>query len=166
MIAPPSAVTTSLPSSSVVVTSRLVAATSVGSPTADAELAPSESRGESSLDLEGIRVTLSELGKSKSAESEKNQDIDDSNLPDLIKQMLKLIRDLKQQIDQKMVELQAVTGDKGMTPDEQQVRMQALQSELATLNGALSSAYGSLATAMRDMQLSSADMQTAMELLL
>ena len=80
--------------------------------------------------------------------------------------MLKLIRDLKLQIDQKMLELQAVSGDKGMTSDEQQLRMQALQSELATLNGALSSAYGSLTKAMRDMQLSSADMQTAMELLL
>lgn len=130
--------------------------------------APDSSKGgsESAFDLEGIRVTLSELGKSKSEASQKNQDIDDSNLPDLIKQMLKLIRDLKLQIDQKMLELQAVSGDKGMTSDEQQLRMQALQSELATLNGALSSAYGSLTKAMRDMQLSSADMQTAMELLL
>lgn len=131
-----------------------------------AHAAPDSSKGESALDLEGIRVTLSELGKSKSAASQKNQDIDDSNLPDLIKQMLKLIRDLKLQIDQKMLELQAVSADKGMTSDEQQLRMQALQSELATLNGALSSAYGSLTKAMRDMQLSSADMQTAMELLL
>lgn len=132
----------------------------------DSALGSSDAAGGGSLGLEGIRVTLSELGKSKSAASQKNQDIDDSTLPDLIKQMLKLIRDLKLQIEQKMVELEAVTGSRGMSSDEQQVRMQALQSELATLNGALSGAYASLAEAMRDMQLSSADMQTAMELVM
>lgn len=125
-----------------------------------------ESKSGKTLDLEGIRVTLSALGKSKAGEGQKNQDIDDSSLPDLIKQMLKTIRDLKLQIEQKMAELQAAKGDRGMSPDEQQLRLQALQSELAMLNGALSNAYATLAKAMQDMQLSPSDTQTAMGFIL
>jgi hypothetical protein len=43
-------------------------------------------------------VSLSELGRARSAAAEKNGDIDDSDLPDEIKQTLKLIRQLKAQI--------------------------------------------------------------------
>lgn len=116
-------------------------------------------------DPEGIRVTLSELGKSKSGASQRKSAIDESNLPELIKQILKTIRELKLQLDQKLAELQAVMGDGALAPEEKQSRLQALQSELATLSGALSSAYSSLSKAMRDMQLSDTDIQTALSLL-
>lgn len=60
---------------------------------------------------DSLRVSLSELGKARSAAAQKNQDIDDSSLPDLIKDLLKRIRALKEQIEVKKEELNAVMSD-------------------------------------------------------
>lgn len=102
--------------------------------------------------FDGLRVTLSELGKARSAA--KNDDIDEAELPDDIKEILKMIRALRQQIAEKKAELQALAAEAGMDPELKQARVDALQTELASLQGALSSAQANLAAALKDQRLS------------
>ncbi|UUY07239.1 hypothetical protein LRS11_15565 [Pseudomonas sp. J452] len=108
---------------------------------------------------DGLRVSLSELGRVRS--STKNADIDESNLPDSVKELLRLIRALKQQIAEKQAELEALMAEPGLAPEIRQLRVEALRSELASLQGALSSASANLLKAMREAGLSDEQMQTA-----
>lgn len=111
---------------------------------------------------EGLRVSLSELGRSLSAKTEKkNQDIDESGLPDSIKQLLKMIRELKAQIAAKEAELKALMADQNLAPEARQVQLEALQSELAMLNGAWASANANLIKQLQEQSLSDEQMLTA-----
>lgn len=101
---------------------------------------------------DGLRVTLSELGRVRA--TAKNDDIDEADLPDNIKEILKLIRALRQQIAEKQAELQALMAEAGMDPQLTQVRVEALRGELASLQGALSTAQTSLVKALKDERLS------------
>lgn len=112
----------------------------------------------------GAFVSLSELGKTKAKQAEKNREIDDSNLPDIIKQMLKTIRDLKQQIADKQAEIDKAKQD-GLQSEQQQEKLQLLQTELNMLNGALVSAQQGLNKAMQQQKLSDEQIQTALSLL-
>lgn len=104
----------------------------------------------------GVKVSLSAVGLARSKEAEnKNADIDESNLPDEIKQLLKMIRELKAQLAQKMAELQALMAEGDMEDDAQQAKVRALQTEVGSLNGALSSANAQLVKVMRDQKLTS-----------
>ena len=102
---------------------------------------------------DGLRVTLSELGKVRAAAA-KNSDIDEADLPDNIKEILKMIRELRQQIAEKQAELQALMAEAGMDPQVRQMRVEALRGELASLQGALSTAQASLVDALKDKRLS------------
>ena len=108
---------------------------------------------------DGLRVSLSELGKARSAASQKNRDIDESSLPDAIKQILKMIRALKAQIAQKKAELTALMADQSLDADTRRLRIEALQGELASLQGALSSASAMLLKTVREQGLSAQQMQ-------
>lgn len=111
---------------------------------------------------EGLRVSLSELGRSLSAKTEKkNQDIDESGLPDSVKQLLKMIRELKAQIAAKEAELKALMADQNLAPEARQVQLEALQSELAMLNGAWASANANLIKQLQEQSLSDEQMLTA-----
>lgn len=110
-------------------------------------------------------VSLSELGKAKAKQAEENKDIDDSNLPDIIKQMLKTIRDLKQQIAGKQAEIDKAKQD-GLQSEQQQEKLKLLQTELSMLNSALGSAQRSLNKAMQQQELSDEQIQTALSLML
>ncbi|MFV0456548.1 MAG: hypothetical protein ACK5NQ_16460 [Pseudomonas sp.] len=112
---------------------------------------------------EGLRVSLSELGRSLSAKSaeEKNQDIDESGLPDSIKQLLKMIRELKAQIAAKEVELKTLMADQNLSPEARQAQLEALRSELAMLNGAWASANANLIKQLQEQGLSDEQMLTA-----
>ncbi|GLZ89112.1 hypothetical protein Pres01_51630 [Metapseudomonas resinovorans] len=101
---------------------------------------------------QGIRVSLSELGKTRAAQ--KNDDIDQSSLPDGIKELLKLIRALKAQIAERQAELEAIAADQSLDEETRLQRLEALRGELASLQGALSSANLNLAKAIRDAGLS------------
>ena len=102
---------------------------------------------------DGLRVTLSELGKVRAAAA-KNNDIDEADLPDNIKEILKMIRELRQQIAEKQAELQALMAESGMDPEAKQMRLDMLRGELASLQGALSTAQASLVEALKDKRLS------------
>ncbi|WP_177410183.1 hypothetical protein [Pseudomonas sp. LFM046] len=97
---------------------------------------------------EGIRVSLSNLGKTSAPQ--KNDDIDESSLPDGIKELLKLIRALKAQLAERQAELDAIAADG--TLDVQ--RLEAVRSQLNALRSALTSAQLNLAKAVREAGLS------------
>ena len=111
---------------------------------------------------EGLRVSLSELGRNLSAKTEKkNRDIDESGLPNSIKQLLKMIRELKAQIAAKEAELKALMADQNLDPEARQVKAEALQSELAMLNGAWASANANLIKQLLEQGLSDEQMLAA-----
>jgi hypothetical protein len=115
---------------------------------------------------DSLRVSLSELGKARSAAAQKNQDIDDSSLPDLIKGLLKRIRALKEQIEAKKEALNAVMSDQSLDPDAKRLKIETLQSELASLQGALSSAHATLLKTLREQGLTDQQMQEVSSLLM
>lgn len=115
----------------------------------------------SSIDASGrIKVSLSSIGKELSLTSQqankraRDKDIDDSSLPDGIKDLLKRIRDLKEQIQQKMLELQRIQASSKGSEVEKMQELERVQSELTSLNGALTSAHAMLNKVMNDSELS------------
>lgn len=111
---------------------------------------------------ESLRVSLSELARTRA--SAKNEDVDEAELPDNIKEIVKLIRALRQQIAEKQAELQALAADGDMDPELRQVKAEALRSELATLQSALTSAQFELADALKDKRLSDDQRMQALKL--
>ncbi|WP_256205937.1 MULTISPECIES: hypothetical protein [unclassified Pseudomonas] len=111
-------------------------------------------------------MSLSAVGLARSKEAEnKNADIDESNLPDEIKQLLKMIRELKAQLAQKMAELQALMAQGDMEDDAQQAKVRALQTEVGSISSALSSANAQLVKVMRDQKLTSEQSATVASLM-
>ncbi|AEB58123.1 Uncharacterised protein [Ectopseudomonas mendocina] len=119
-----------------------------------AESSPEEVR-------EGLRVSLSQLGKSMSAKSEENEDIDKSDLPQAIKDLLKMIRELRAQIVEKQAQIEAIMSDQSLDAEAKRQKLEGLQSELASLNSALTSANANLIKLMRDNNLTDTQKQTA-----
>jgi len=100
---------------------------------------------------EGIKVTISADAFRAAQVKSSDSDIDDSGLDDSVKQMLKTIRALKQQIDEKLAELQAVAMDQSLTPEERQAKVANLQTAISSLQAGLITAQTSLAKAMKGM---------------
>lgn len=108
---------------------------------ADATEQPSDKRPA------GIQVSLSETGMAKSAEEKRanaNSDIDNSGLPDATQKLLKMIREIKQKIEEKQAELQAAMTDQSLTPEARRDKVGALQTELGTLIASLATASNAL----------------------
>ncbi|TFW45396.1 hypothetical protein PspCFBP13506_04430 [Pseudomonas sp. CFBP13506] len=100
----------------------------------------------------GVSVTISGAAmKAAAAQKTSNNDIDDSGLADNVKQLLKMIRDIKKQIAEKQAEMAAVMADKNLSPEQARARLAGLQSALSGLQAGLTSAQASLAKAMKDM---------------
>ncbi|CAM3800044.1 hypothetical protein [Ectopseudomonas alcaliphila] len=110
---------------------------------------------------EGLRVSLSELGKSMSAKPDKNEDIDNSDLPKAIKDLLKMIRELRAQIAEKQAQIDAIMSDQSLDAEAKRQQIEGLQTELASLNSALTTANANLIKLMRENGLSSEQMQAA-----
>ena len=92
-------------------------------------------------------VDISPLGRSLSAQSSqrtKNGDIDNSDLPDAVKTLLKMIRELRAALEKKMQELREVQADMSLTPEQKKERMQMIQTEISGLSSALVGATQSL----------------------
>ncbi|MBH3339004.1 hypothetical protein I5L51_07745 [Pseudomonas mendocina] len=119
-----------------------------------AERSPEEVR-------EGLRVSLSELGKNMSAKPDKNEDIDKSELPQAIRDLLKMIRELRAQIAEKQAQIDAIMSDQSLDAEAKRQQLDGLQTELASLTGALTSANANLIKLMRESGLSSEQMQAA-----
>lgn len=86
-------------------------------------------------------VDISPLGRSLAAQSsqrtDKNADIDNSDLPDAIKTLLKMIRELRAALEKKMQELREVQADMSLTPEQKKERMQMIQTEISGISSAL-----------------------------
>ena len=76
---------------------------------------------------DSLRVSLSEQGKARSAAAQKNRDIDESSLPDVVKDLLKRIRELKAQIEAKRNELKEVMQDQSLDPEAKRIKIETLQ---------------------------------------
>lgn len=86
-------------------------------------------------------VDISPLGRNLAAQSsqrtDKNADIDNSDLPDAVKTLLKMIRELRAALEKKMQELREVQADMSLTPAQKKERMQMIQTEISGLSSAL-----------------------------
>lgn len=102
--------------------------------------------------IEGVTVTISAAAfKAAGAPKSANADIDDSGLDDNVKEALKMIRKLKQQIAEKMAELQAIAADKSLTPEQARAKTANVQGAISSLQAGLMTAQTSLAKAMKTM---------------
>lgn len=109
----------------------------------------------------GMTVNLSAPGLIKSAQQQDKTDIDESGLPEPIKNLLKHIRELKKQLAEKQQERQETLADPSLSDEEKANRVQMLQGEISALNSALIVANHSLtelikAVDMTDEQVSKA----------
>ncbi|KRP47015.1 VCBS repeat-containing protein [Pseudomonas libanensis] len=99
-----------------------------------------------------VSVTISGAAmKAAAAEKTSNSDIDDSGLADNVKNLLKMIREIKKQIAEKQAEMAAVMADKSLSPEQARARLSGLQSALSGLQASLTSAQASLTKAMKEM---------------
>lgn len=117
----------------------------------------------------GVKVSLSSAGIQKAADdknSSPNADIEASGLPDQTQKILKAIRELKQKIEEKQQEMQALMADQGMDPDIKQARVGALQSTISTLTATLMTASNNLDKQTKNGTLSAAQSQQASQLLM
>lgn len=101
-----------------------------------------------------IQVSLSEEGLYKSAEADKNKDIDESNLPEVIKDLMKRIRELKEQLQELSQKLQEVAYNSELTDEEKEMQLKLIQTEISSVDKALRDAMNNLNQAMRDLELS------------
>ncbi|WP_444756674.1 hypothetical protein [Pseudomonas sp. A014] len=115
---------------------------------------PNVSSEEKPVVTEGVKVTLSGAGLQKASGSKnENSDIEDSGLPESIQQAIKMIREIKKQIAEKMAELQAIMGDNSLSPEDARIKVGNLQGQLSSLNGALSAANAALSEGMKNLKL-------------
>jgi len=110
---------------------------------------------------QSIYLNISEQGKAKAREAEKNKDIDESDLPEEIKNLLKWIREIKAQIAEKKAELQQAMQNNTLSDDERAAKVQQLQGELSSLQGALRGAQQSFNQLLQDERLTDGQRVTA-----
>ena len=100
---------------------------------------------------EGVKVTISGAAlKTANAQKSQNTDIEDSGLSDQVQKILKMIREIKKQIQEKQAQLQQVMANRSLSPEQVKAQTAALQSAIAGLNAALMTATASLNKAMKD----------------
>lgn len=117
----------------------------------------------------GVHVDLSNLGQAlsmglqetQSTKEKKLANIDESGLPDAIKEILKRIVELQQQLKEKQNELQKIMQDQSLSPEERQQKSAALQKEMSTLQSALGEAMSLLSKTMQETGI---DKASAMEI--
>lgn len=109
---------------------------------------------------------LSKAASGTAAGTSPYQDIEDSDLPDTVKHLLRMIRDLRERLAELTRELQAVQADETLSPDTKRTRMLQIRAQMSALNGALMTATRKLASLMREMQLDQAQQMSAAQLAL
>ncbi len=113
----------------------------------------------------GIHVDLSPLGLQKSKKADRDKDIDESDLPDSVKQSIKAIRDKQEELEKKQQELQQLMSNSSMPPEEKQEKVEALQAEVSSLSRGLVDSKNNLVSSMQDQGLTEQQIQTAMALM-
>jgi len=116
---------------------------------------------------EGVKVSLSDAGIQKAADSRKpksNTDIESSGLPDQTQKTLKMIRELKQKIEEKQQELQALMADQNVDPEIKKSQLGALLAAISTLTAGLTTANNTLEKQARSGKISAEQLGQAKQL--
>jgi hypothetical protein len=111
------------------------------------ETPPDSSSQPTAITTQGVKVSLSEAGIQKSADTKKpesNDDIDSSGLPDQTQKTLKMIRELKQKIEEKQQELKTLMADERVDPELKKSQLGALLATISTLTAGLATANNAL----------------------
>ncbi|RMV73663.1 hypothetical protein ALP05_02943 [Pseudomonas caricapapayae] len=127
----------------------------------------SSSAASTAVPAEGVKVSLSSAGIQKSADDNKpksNADIESSGLPDQTQKTLKMIRELKRQIEEKQQELQSLMADQSMDPEIKKSKIGALVTEISTLTAGLATANNALVKQARAHKISPDQLQQAQQL--
>lgn len=113
----------------------------------------------------GLHLSISPMGLQKSKKADRDKDIEESDLPDNVKQSLKAIRDQQEELEKKRQELQILMRDDSMPPEEKQQAIQLLQLEISSLSLAVNDAKSNLLKSMQDQELTEEQIQKAMALM-
>ena len=100
-----------------------------------------------------VRISLSgsalASGHATGKAAAKDSDIDNSNLPDTVKKLVKRLRELREKLEQKVQELQALSNSKTGNAEQRRMRIEALRTEVGALTSAMNSVSADLAEATR-----------------
>ncbi|SER07599.1 hypothetical protein SAMN03159444_03178 [Pseudomonas sp. NFACC02] len=103
---------------------------------------------------EGIEVLLSPEAQLAAKTGDKNADIDATNLPERIKDQLKMIRSIQERIAKRMKDMQAFMKDRSLSPRAREGKIRQLQMEIMAMTNSLIQATNQLNEAMQQMKLS------------
>lgn len=114
-----------------------------------------------------LHVDLSAAARmSSGAEAQKsNDDIEQSDLPEVLKILLKQLREIRQKIMEKLAELQKVMQDHKLPAELRKQRMQMLQSEIMGLEAAYIGINKEIEKLSRNDSLSAEQKMTMMQLM-
>lgn len=113
----------------------------------------------------GIHVDISPLGLQKSKNAGRDEDIDESELPDDVKNSLKAIRNQQEELEEKREELQKLMNNNSMPAEEKEQEIKQLQAEIGNLVRAVADAKTQLLSSMQEQGLSDQQIQKAMMLM-
>ncbi|MFJ5538049.1 hypothetical protein [Vreelandella titanicae] len=106
------------------------------------------------LDLSPVaRGIASASEKAGNTQEAKNTKIDESNLPQEIKELLKRIVEYREKLKEKQQELEDVMRDKSLNDEQRQAKLDALQQEISSLNNSLQEAMSQLSKLVTQMDL-------------
>lgn len=109
-----------------------------------------------------VRISMSgstlATGRATDKAAARDSDIDNSNLPDTVKKLIKRLRELREKLEQKVQELQELSNSKTGNAEQRRMRIEALRTEVGALTSAMNSVSADLAEATRKF---SSDQKTA-----
>ncbi len=144
-----------------------ICSAAAGSKTSALGTPASDTAPSSKSSISDLGRALAEMStKTSASASRRHQDIDDSDLPDAVKNLLRMIRELRERLAELARELQEVQADRNMDPEVKRNRLLQLQAQMSALNGAMMMASRKLTSLMRDMKLDKAQQMSAAQLAL
>lgn len=106
------------------------------------------------LDLSpAARGIASASEKAGNTQEAKNTKIDESDLPQEIKELLKRIVEYREKLKEKEQELEEVISDQSLNDEQRQAKLDALQQEISSLNNSLQEAMSQLSKLITQLDL-------------
>ena len=106
------------------------------------------------LDLSPVaRGIASASEKAGNTQEAKNTKIDESDLPQEIKELLKRIVEYREKLKEKQQELEDVMRDQSLNDEQRQAKLDALQQEISSLNNSLQEAMSQLSKLVTQLDL-------------
>lgn len=139
---------------------RLTSTERTNSATLPESEAPGRADSDTSTAEKSVYVDLSPLARRMSSQgggkngAVDHADIDQSDLPSVVKDLLKRIRELKQQLRELQQQMQQVQSDASLSPEQRQTKLQQLQGQIQAVSAALSTANSALGKAVKQQNLS------------